>query len=317
MQNNTQTYEQQTLQFGEAVSMFSQADSLANHSVKPENGKVQMMNATCGRKCLEQFARFSHVGLWARTFSELLIGMTDWYSNRCALTWKLKATKCNRLYFQLVVSTPRINDTGHGLLLTPTAVQTCEEPEKMRDRAQKNGYRNGTKFGSLTSQVIFGGMLPTPEASNYKHGHRTVSPRIERKLDQGWTIGLNDRATLGLLPTPKVHDSQGGIQKVTGKTITRPSGQTFSVGLRDLAGNNMLPTPSTRDWKGISIAESKRQRSQTTTFGKSLPDVISQNGKTSQLNPLFVAEMMGFPTDWTVLPFQDGGKKASKPMEMP
>lgn len=35
----------------------------------------------------------------------------------------------------------------------------------------------------------------------------------------------------------------------------------------------------------------------------------SQNGgKTSQLNPLFVAEMMGFPPDWTVLPFQSGGR---------
>jgi hypothetical protein len=42
-----------------------------------------------------------------------------------------------------------------------------------------------------------------------------------------------------------------------------------------------------------------------------------QTGKTSQLNPLFVAEMMGFPTDWTILPFQNGETKASKDMEMP
>jgi len=30
-------------------------------------------------------------------------------------------------------------------------------------------------------------------------------------------------------------------------------------------------------------------------------------GKNSQLNPRFVAEMMGFPPDWTTLPFQNGG----------
>ena len=30
-------------------------------------------------------------------------------------------------------------------------------------------------------------------------------------------------------------------------------------------------------------------------------------GRTSQLNPRFVAEMMGFPPDWTTLPFQNGG----------
>lgn len=36
-------------------------------------------------------------------------------------------------------------------------------------------------------------------------------------------------------------------------------------------------------------------------------------GEGSQLNPLFVAEMMGFPPAWTVLPFLGGDEKASKP----
>lgn len=35
---------------------------------------------------------------------------------------------------------------------------------------------------------------------------------------------------------------------------------------------------------------------------------LQNGGKTSQLNPLFVAEMMGFSPDWTVLPFQSGGR---------
>ena len=39
-------------------------------------------------------------------------------------------------------------------------------------------------------------------------------------------------------------------------------------------------------------------------------------GGNSHLNPLFVAEMMGFPTDWTILPFQNGGKNQSKDMGM-
>lgn len=38
-------------------------------------------------------------------------------------------------------------------------------------------------------------------------------------------------------------------------------------------------------------------------------------GGTSQLNPLFVEEMMGFPPLWTTLPFltADGVRKLSKP----
>jgi metal-dependent amidase/aminoacylase/carboxypeptidase family protein len=35
----------------------------------------------------------------------------------------------------------------------------------------------------------------------------------------------------------------------------------------------------------------------------SLPDFFARTGKSFQLNPLFVAEMMGFPPDWTVSPF--------------
>ena len=37
-------------------------------------------------------------------------------------------------------------------------------------------------------------------------------------------------------------------------------------------------------------------------------------GKTSQLNPRFVAEMMGYPPNWTELPFLNGETKASKDM---
>jgi site-specific DNA-cytosine methylase len=41
------------------------------------------------------------------------------------------------------------------------------------------------------------------------------------------------------------------------------------------------------------------------------------HGKTSQLNPRFVLEMMGFPPDWTELPFQNGETKVSKQPETP
>src|ERR1051325_7872760 len=43
--------------------------------------------------------------LWAKTFAGLLVGKVEFYSTRCKRTWKLKATKCSRFYFQLQVST--------------------------------------------------------------------------------------------------------------------------------------------------------------------------------------------------------------------
>jgi len=80
---------------------------------------------------------------------------------------------------------------------------TDEPPEKMRERAERNGYKNGTKYGSLLSQI--------------KHSEKLLT------------------------------------------------------------------------------AEQKKQYEAT--------------GEPSQLNPRFVAEMMGFPVNWTVLPFQNGTKK--------
>lgn len=66
----------------------------------------------------------------------------------------------SRCLFRLVPSEPPTDETGcsssQGVLLqTPTTVQTDEPPEKMRARAEKNGYKNGTKFGSLTSQIKY------------------------------------------------------------------------------------------------------------------------------------------------------------------
>jgi hypothetical protein len=42
-----------------------------------------------------------------------------------------------------------------------------------------------------------------------------------------------------------------------------------------------------------------------------------ESSKNSQLNPRFVAEMMGFPPNWTELPFLNGGQNQSKDTETP
>jgi hypothetical protein len=74
----------------------------------------------------------------------------------------------------------------------------------------------------------------------------------------------------------------------------------------------LLPTPTaTSDPKGgCTRPDPSRQRD---TLAHALHDPTL--GKTSQLNPRFVAEMMGFPVNWTELPFQSGELKASKPTE--
>ena len=67
----------------------------------------------------------------------------------------------------------------------------------------------------------------------------------------------------------------------------------------------LLPTPKTQDSR-----HAMRDRGKS-NLGEEMSELAFQNtGKTSQLSPLFVEEMMGFPRNWTVLPFQSGERKA-------
>jgi len=74
----------------------------------------------------------------------------------------------------------------------------------------------------------------------------------------------------------------------------------------------ILPTPTATDWKGAypptSIHKNKaREHMMRNAYQYTNTEY---NSKSSQLNPRFVAEMMGFPPTWTELPFLNGDKKA-------
>jgi hypothetical protein len=199
-------------------------DSLANPLAQQDLEKEQKTNATYGRRCLESFGKFPRATLWAKTFADFLIGQGDWYSSKCALTWKLKATKSHRIYFQLRVKTHPTEEIEFGLLPTVTSQTRERTLEECQNRQKKYGGEKRALY-------------------------------------------LDHFAAMGLLPTPLTNDWKGS------------------------AG------PS-ENWKGDSdlTVQIHKRTNQTP-------------GKTSQLNPLFVEEMMGFPKNWTVSPFQSGEKK--------
>ena len=229
MQNNMETYEQQTLPFGETVSTCLPADSPASRSASRASAKARRTTATSGRRCCGLFGLFDPVGSWARTFSELLIGRKEWSSTRCVLTWKRQDTKCSRTLYRLAVSALPTGGTDAGLLPT---VQT---------QGLKQCENGKTVFMPLE-------LLPTPNASE----------------GEKYTTKYNPNSQMGR-------------------------------GLTAMAVNGMLPTPTAGDYQSPG------------KHGEGSPDlrtaVSFQTGTTFRLNPLFVAEMMGFPVSWTLLPF--------------
>src|SRR6056300_1650547 len=117
---HTLIYVKQILKNMQTKLTFSQEDSHANHSQWQEKEKERMMNATYGAKCLEQYKKLNRHSSSLKTSLVSLVLMTDWFSSRCALTWKMKGTKYSRLLFQLQPKTLRTEEIESGLLPTPT-----------------------------------------------------------------------------------------------------------------------------------------------------------------------------------------------------
>lgn len=239
--------------FTEDPSMSSQEDSHANPTVRQENALAKTISAIYGHTCLEQYRKLSQHGSSVKMFVDSLVGMMDWSSRRCKLTWKLKVTKFNRSYFQLQASTRPIKETGYGLLHTPTAKGNQASPTMInRDRGSW-----GVMLPTPTAQAVSGGIVKDVKQKNGKYF------RVNKKGER-WGVRLQDIVASGLISTPTFND---------GKNDTFPPSQKNR---NSLVGQIMKNT---------------------------------ETGRNSQLNPLFVEEMMGFPQNWTLLPFLNGEER--------
>lgn len=218
---------------GETTTSSSREVSHANHSALLEEGWERKMNAIYGPRCLGSSEKSNPPTSWARMFVDSLVGMKEWYSTRCSLIWKVKATKSNRLYFQLQASTRHTSEREYGSLLpTPTVYDynSARTPEKWEEDKKKWAAK-GVDLQMPLKQMARLNLLPTPTATDYKGAHPPTS------ID-------NFPARRGSLRNVYIHVDE--------------------------------PYHSTN----------------------------------SQLSPRFAAEMMGFPPDWTELPFLLGEDRA-------
>ena len=204
-----------------------------------------------------------------------------------AVTLNEKVTKSGRLLFRLVPSEHPTDGTECGLL-----------QEELLPTPQTQGLKVCNAEGK--TEFIPLELLPSPVASDATTGaiigkcdkFVATGNGTLRKINRNGTNGSVGLARMvQLLPTPNASEGE----KYT--TRYNPDSQ-MGKGLTAMAVNALLPTPQTRDYKG----ECHMTQS-------CLPNTF----QTSQLNPLFVTEMMGFPLDWLVSPFQNGGQKPSKP----
>ena len=201
---------------------------------------------------------------------------------------------------------PKKGKTDHSLGLEDMAVaQLLPTPtalDKGGGRINKSLSPNAAERPTL-ALAARKGLLPTPCSIEATKFTKTINPNSQ--MGQGLTA----LAVNGLLPTPtamevKHSNRVKGLKEQGVKGMySRKNGELRPNGLTDfLDFNGMMPTPSARDWKGCTNPGVKKVNGNV--YGETLPDTVKKvTGSTSQLNPLFVEEMMGFPLMWTALPF--------------
>lgn len=149
------------------------------------------------------------------------------------------------------------------------------------------------------------GLLPTPMASDASTGEIigehdrfvTNSAGTLRKINRNGTDGSVGLARMArLLPTPNAAEGEKYSKRYN------PESQ-MGKGLTSMAVNGLLPTPTAQESRGNASVDRGKFK-----LTDEIARIYSPGGGTSQLNPLYVSDMMGFPVDWTVSPFLGGGR---------
>ena len=269
--------------------MCSPQDSPASRFRSLDSERERMMTATSGRRLSGQFTKSDPLGLLERT----LLESSRWFSPARRLKWEAVPLCSEKV-------TEKEYCYGKNTSSKPCAVTLSEKDMKsgrlLFRLVPSVRPTDGTGCGLLQEEL-----LPTPQTQGLK---------------------INVDGKMELLPTPMSTEVRHGqrvkeLKEAGGQTFhSRKNGETRPKGLMDYMDfHGMMPTPTAMNYKGsVSFEKLKRKDGKMRTDDlKNIPVMIGQHcqqtdGATSQLNPLFVQEMMGFPYLWTELPFQSGGR---------
>ena len=183
------------------IALFSQEDSLASPFLMPGSEEARMMTVTSGRKCSALLKKQSPLGLLAK----MLLESSTWNSTKCALIWKQKATKSNRLLFQLVPSMPHTEEIGFGLYATPNSRDWKDTTAKSSINALQNGHQK--TLGRMVH------LWPTPQASDNRDRGNLQNKSIQKRQKKGKQLMLSmvvshTTSHQKMWPTPSATESR-------------------------------------------------------------------------------------------------------------
>lgn len=223
-------------------------------------------------KCLNTFSAAVPESNWQRLFTSLLILAGNWCNHRCNLYWRVKKTPTQRYFIKLLAA------KSENILPTPLAADGKRSAEIVTGKRKTRP--SGHTHSSTLVDLAFSSLLPTPTTGENRNSRNTVLKIGSMHVQHGVALGLAQviEISMGILP------------------------KEFKGWHQVPAFYKMLPTPTCREYKGGRSPEGLFAAGRTST--NSLNDYLNViAGKQCKLSPLFVTQMMGFPVDWTLLPF--------------
>lgn len=188
---------------------------------------------------------------------------------------------------------------GQAVILpTPTAMDSTEATARMKSSQTKDGSMH-----SVTLARAVHTLLPTPVAVSVRHSKRVSAAKAQGSVS--FRSRLNgEEAPTGLEDWPEFH---GLMPSPVAQDYRRRGPNSRQQGLPEVC-HRLLHNPIADGLKKRTGKGQERMRAED--FEEMLPENAksqgSKDGRASQLNPLFVGEMMGYPLEWLTSPFLSG-----------
>ena len=169
-------------------------------------------------------------------------------------------------------------------------------PTAMTQGLKRSGENGRTEFYPLE-------LLPTPTVMEDRRKPNGDTVRQKKLMSN-----LNPFSIQELLPTPTAIDS--GTGRVN-KSQSPNAKERPTIGMAARMG--LLPTPRANKVNGLDLSNEALANRNKGNLEEAVAKIVTNcpptDGATSQLNPLFVEEMMAFPKEWLVSPFLGGEPK--------
>src|SRR5690606_19842362 len=246
-----------------------------SRSVRPDGERGRKMTATSSRRLSELLRKQGRSGLFLKT----LLDCSPFSNPIVFLKWKSKRLS---FFVRTTNNLQQVPSSDYNDGLSETSFQKSDQQD-MYFRHLKMARQSFCVFRLLplalhTNGIGFG-LLPTPTATEISNIKTTIEQAEDRRR-------LKDR---------KNERGNGGQVSLTDFLVYHALISLWSPA--EEITERMPQEIQKRLLKVLPTAE----QIDGTTF---------PYGRNGQLNPRFVAEMMGFPKDWTELPFLRGGPKA-------